>query len=149
MTVLGYDPLIPSKEITNRGAQPMELDELYTHADYVSLHLPLRDETRSMVGEQAFGRMKRGVRIICAARGGIIDEAALLAALESGQAAGAALDVFANEPPGATDLLRHPRVIATPHVGAQTAEAQARAAEDIANEVLVALKGEPLRWKIV
>ena len=102
-----------------------------------------------MVDAQAFGRMKRGVRIVCAARGGIIDESALLAALESGQVAGAALDVFANEPPGVTDLVRHPKVIATPHVGAQTVEAQSRAAEDIANEVLAALKGEPLRWKIV
>ena len=81
MTALGYDPLIPSEEITRRGAKPVSLDELYAHADYISLHLPLTDETRSMVAEQAFGSMKRGVRIVCAARGGIIDESALLAAL--------------------------------------------------------------------
>ncbi len=149
MTVLGYDPLIPSEEITRRGAKPVSLDELYARADYISLHLPLTDETRSMVGEQAFGSMKRGVRIVCAARGGIIDESALLAALESGQVAGAALDVFASEPPGASELVRHPKVIATPHVGAQTAEAQLRASEDIANEVLAALNGKPLRWKVV
>jgi len=148
MTVLGYDPLIPAEEIVRRGAEPVSLDELYARSDFVSLHLPLSDETRSMVSEQAFGRMKRGVRIVCAARGGIIDESALLAALESGRVAGAALDVFASEPPGASELVRHPRVIATPHIGAQTAEAQSRAAEDIANEVLAALKGEPLRWKI-
>jgi D-3-phosphoglycerate dehydrogenase len=89
------------------------------------------------------------VRIVCAARGGIIDEAALWSALESGKIAGAALDVFESEPPGATDLVMHPKVIATPHIGAQTAEAQARASEDIALEVLNALKGESLRWKIV
>jgi D-3-phosphoglycerate dehydrogenase len=149
MSVLGYDPLISPEEITRRRAQPVSLDDLYARSDYISLHLPLTAETRSMLDEQALGRMKRGVRIICAARGGVIDETALLAALESGQVAGAALDVFASEPPGATGLVRHPNVIATPHVGAQTAEARSRAAEDIANEVLAALNGEPLRWKVV
>ena len=98
---------------------------------------------------QAFGYMKRGVRLICAARGGIIDETALLSALESGQVAGAALDVFENEPPGLTALVAHPNVVVTPHIGAQTEEAQVRAAEDIANEVLAVLRNEPLRWKIV
>jgi len=149
MHILGFDPLIPDDEVRQRGADPVALDDLYARSDYISLHLPLNDETRSMIGEQAFARMKRGVRILCAARGGIIDETALLAALESGQVAGAALDVFASEPPGASELVKHPKVIATPHVGAQTAEAQSRAAEDIANEVLAALNGEPLRWKVV
>ena len=149
MQVLGYDPLLPVEEIKLRGAEPVSLNELYTRADYISLHLPLIDETRSMVNEQAFGRMKRGVRILCVARGGIIDESALLSALESGQVAGAALDVFATEPPGIKDLVKRSNVIATPHIGAQTKEAQARAAEDIANEVLAALQGRPLRWKIV
>jgi D-3-phosphoglycerate dehydrogenase len=148
MPVLGYDPLIPAEEIVRRGAKPVSLDELYASSDFVSLHLPLTDETRAMVSEQAFGRMKRGVRIVCVARGGIIDEPALLAALEAGQVAGAGLDVFTSEPPGANELVCHPNVIATPHMGAQTAEAQSRAAEDIANEVLAALKGEPLRWKV-
>jgi D-3-phosphoglycerate dehydrogenase len=149
MRVLGYDPLIPSEAIVRRGAEPVELDDLYARSDFISLHLPLTDGTHSMVNEQAFGRMKRDVRVICAARGGIIDESALLAALESGLVAGAALDVFAGEPPRASELVRHPKVIATPHIGAQTAEAQSRAAEDIAHEVLAALKGEPLRWQIV
>ncbi|MBN1450304.1 MAG: hypothetical protein JW963_04745 [Anaerolineales bacterium] len=149
MTVLGYDVRNFAKEITRRGVLPVELEDLYARADYISLHVPLTDETRLMVDEQAFGRMKRGVRIVCTARGGIIDESALLAALGSGQVSGAALDVFASEPPGATGLVGHPKVIATPHIGAQTAEAQSRAAEDIANEVLAALNGEPLRWKVV
>ena len=92
--------------------------------------------------------MKDGVRIVCAARGGILDEAALLNALNSGKVAGAALDVFGVEPPGSTELVAHPHVIATPHIGAQTVEAQSRAAADIAHEVLAALRGEPLRWKI-
>jgi D-3-phosphoglycerate dehydrogenase / 2-oxoglutarate reductase len=92
--------------------------------------------------------MKDNVRLISTARGGIIDEAALLDALKSGKVAGAALDVFEKEPPGLTELVSHPRVITTPHIGAQTKEAQSRAAEDIANEVLSALRGKPLRWKV-
>jgi D-3-phosphoglycerate dehydrogenase len=149
MQVIAYDPLVPEEVIRQRWATPENLDELYARSDYLSFHLPLTDMTHSMVDEQAFMRMKRGVRIICAARGDIIDESALLAALESGQVAGAALDVFSNEPPATTDLIGHPKVIATPHIGAQTAEAQERAAEDVANEVLSALKGESLHWKIV
>jgi D-3-phosphoglycerate dehydrogenase len=149
MRVLGYDAHNTTEAIEGCGAEPVSLEELYARSDFISLHLPLTDETRSMMGEQAFGQMKRGVRIISVARGGILDESALLDALESGQIGGAALDVFASEPPGASALVRHPKVIATPHIGAQTAEAQSRAAEDIANEVLAALEGEPLHWKVV
>jgi D-3-phosphoglycerate dehydrogenase len=149
MTVIGYDPLVPADEIQKRGAKPVSLAELYANADFISFHLPLTPETKGMVNGQVFAQMKRGVRIVDAARGGIIDETALLAALESGQVAAAALDVFATEPPGLTALVAHPNVVATPHIGAQTEEAQDRAAEDIASEVLTALRGEPLRWKIV
>lgn len=148
MNVLGYDPLLTPDEIRGRVAEPVDRDELLARSDFVSLHLPLLPETRGMFNAEQFARMKDGARVVCAARGGIIDEAALLAAIESGKIAGAALDVFASEPPGATDLVKHPRVIATPHVGAQTAEAQSRAAEDIAHEVLAALRGEKLRWKV-
>ena len=149
MSVLGSDPLIPEDEISHRGAQPVSLADLYARSDFITLHIPLRPETRGMIDGQAFGQMKRGVRLICDARGGVIDETALLGALESGQVAAAALDVFAAEPPGLTALVSHPNVVATPHIGAQTEEAQARAAEDIAHEVLNALRGEPLRWKVV
>ncbi len=148
MNVLGYDPLLTPDEIRGRVAEPVDRDELLARSDFVSLHLPLLPETRGMFNAEQFARMKDGARVVCAARGGIIDEAALLAAIEAGKIAGAALDVFASEPPGATDLVKHPRVIATPHVGAQTAEAQSRAAEDIAHEVLAALRGEKLRWKV-
>jgi D-3-phosphoglycerate dehydrogenase len=149
MKVIGYDPLLPAAEISQRNAEPVALDDLYAKSDYISLHIPLTDETRGMIDGQALGKMKRGVRIVCTARGNIIDETALLGALESGQVAGAALDVFSKEPPGLTALVAHPKVIATPHIGAQTAEAQVRAAEDIGTEILAALKGEPLRWKVV
>jgi len=110
--------------------------------------LPLNVQTRDMVGPMAISEMKDGVRIVCAARGGIIDESALMAALNSGKVAGAALDVFGQEPPGLTEAVSHPRVIATPHIGAQTVEAQSRASEDISNEVLSALNGEALRWRV-
>ena len=149
MKVVGYDSLVPPEEIRKRGADPVNLSELYAQSDFITFHLPLTPESKGMVNGQSFALMKPGVRIVDAARGGIIDETALLAALEQGQVAGAALDVFASEPPGLTALVAHPNVLATPHIGAQTAEAQERAAEDIASEVLAALKGDPLRWKIV
>lgn len=149
MKVLGYDPYISAEEIRQRGAHPASLSEIYDQADYISLHLPLTEETHSMFNEKVFKRMKHGVRIVCAARGGIIDEAALLAALESGQVAGAALDVFDTEPPGESALVKHPNLIATPHIGAQTVESQSRAAIDIASEVLAVLQKKSLRWKIV
>ncbi len=149
MQVIGYDPLISDADIERRGANPVNIQELYVQSDFISIHVPLNPETRGMINGGSFGAMKRGVRLICTARGGIVDETALLAALESGQVAGAALDVFAKEPPGMSALVSHPKVVATPHISAQTAEAQARAAVDIAREVLAALQGDPLRSKIV
>ena len=148
MNVIAYDPLISEDEIKNRGAEAVSIQDLYAWSDFISLHLPLNVQTRALIGPLAVSQMKDGVRIMCAARGGIIDEPALLAALNSGKVAGAALDVFGQEPPGLTEIVSHPRVIATPHIGAQTAEAQSRASEDIANEVLSALNNKPLRWKV-
>ena len=148
MNVIAYDPLISEDDIQQRGAEPTSIQDLFEWSDFISLHLPLNVQTRDMLGPLAFSQMKDGVRIVCAARGGIIDESALLSALKSGKVAGAALDVFSQEPPGLTETISHPRVIATPHIGAQTAEAQTRASEDIANEVLAALNNKPLRWKV-
>lgn len=147
MNVVAYDPFIEEGEIKRRGAEPASIQDLFAWSDFISLHLPLNVQTRDLIGPLAISQMKDGVRIVCAARGGIIDESALLEALNSGKVAAAALDVFASEPPGATDLVKHVRVIATPHIGAQTAEAQTRAAQDIAYEVLAVLQGKPLRWK--
>ncbi len=144
MAVVAYDPYVKAAD----GVKLVTLDELLAKSDYISLHLPKTKESAGMIGKDQFAKMKNGARIVNCARGGIIDEAALLAALESGKIAGAALDVFASEPPGATDLVKHPRLIATPHIGAQTREAQSRAADDIAHEVLHALRGEKLRWKV-
>jgi D-3-phosphoglycerate dehydrogenase / 2-oxoglutarate reductase len=148
LNVIIYDPNVSEHELVHGNAEPVSLQELFAWSDFISLHLPLNVQTRDLVGPMAFSQMKDGVRIVSTARGGIIDEAALLAALNSGKVAGAGLDVFEKEPPGLTELVAHPRVIATPHIGAQTAEAQTRAAEDIANEVLAALEGKDLRWKV-
>lgn len=149
MQVVAYDPLIPDTRIIELGAEPVQFQELLSRADFITIHVPLIAETRNMINGEALGAVKRGVRLICSARGGIVDETALLSSLESGQVSAAALDVFAKEPPGMSALVSHPRVIATPHIGAQTAEAQARAAVEISQEVLAALKGESLRWQIV
>ena len=148
MEILGYDPLIPADEIVHRGGKPVSFDELLAQSDIITMHLPLTPESKGMLNADAFAKMKDGVRIICAARGGVIDEDALLAALESGKVAAAGLDVFTTEPPGLTALVAHPKVVCSPHIGAQTAEAQIRAADDISNEVLAALAGNPLRWKV-
>lgn len=149
MTVLGYDALISDEELRNRGTEPTDFDALLGASDYVCLHLPLNDETRGMFGREVINKMKAGARLVSVARGGIVDEGALLEALESGQLSGAALDVFAEEPPGKSPLLLHPNLVSTPHIGAQTREAQEKAGRDIANEVLAALGGEPLRWRVV
>lgn len=149
MKPIGYDPALPADEIAKRGAQPVKLDELYAQADFITLHIPLTADTKGLVNAEAFAKMKHGVRLIDAARGGVVDEDALLAALQSGQVAAAGMDVFGKEPPGLIDLVAHPNVVATPHIGAQTEEAQNRASEDIASEVLNILQGNPLRWKIV
>ena len=148
MNVIVYDPNVMEHELERANAEPVSLQDLFAWSDFISLHLPLKVQTRDLLGPMAFSQMKDGVRIVSTARGGIIDEAALLEALNSGKVAGAALDVFETEPPGPTDLVAHPRVIATPHIGAQTVEAQSRAAEDIASEVLAALRGESLRWRV-
>lgn len=148
MSVVGYDPLLTPDVICTRHAEPLPLEELYARSDFISLHVPLTGETRGMIDSEALRRMKPGVHLICTARGGLIDEAALQEALVSGQVAGAALDVFAEEPPGLTPLIAHPRLIATPHISAQTVEAQARAAVDTAHEVLAALRGDDLRWRV-
>ncbi len=148
MKIIGYDPMLDGSVIRERGGEPVTLDDLLAESDMITMHIPLTASTRGILNAEAFEKMKKGVYIVCAARGGVIDEDALLAALESGKVAGAGLDVFATEPPGATALVMHPKVIAVPHVGAQTVEAQARAADDIATEVLAGLNGEALRWKV-
>lgn len=145
---LAYDPFLTAEQIRERGAYAASLDDVLAKADYLSLHLPLTAQTRHLLNAERLAQMKKGARIICLARGGVIDEAALRAALDSGHLAGAGLDVFAQEPPEADGIATHPRVIATPHIGAQTREAQDRAGLAIANEVLTVLQGGSSRFAV-
>jgi D-3-phosphoglycerate dehydrogenase len=149
MRVIAYDPYLSADEMRVRNVEPATLETVLSAVDYISVHTPLTDETHHMINAAAIDAMRDGVRILCAARGGVIDEAALLAGLESGKVAGAALDVFESEPPGASALVKHPHVITTAHIGAQTREAQDRAGVDVAAEVISALSGAELRWKVV
>ncbi|HEY5119115.1 MAG TPA: hydroxyacid dehydrogenase [Anaerolineales bacterium] len=148
MICVGYDPMLSNDEIAKRGAQPADLANILRRADVLTLHVPLSPETRGMINAEQMSRMKHGAYILCTARGNIIDETALLAALESGQIAGAALDVFATEPVTDSPLVKHPKVVCTPHIAAQTAEAQERAARDIAEEILTVLRGDTPRWRV-
>lgn len=137
MSVVAYDPYV--KE-TDKGIKLVSLDELLARSDYISLHLPKTNESANMISTEQFAKMKNGVRIINCARGGIIDENALYEALTSGKVAGAALDVFAEEPPTDWKLARHENVIASPHIGAATKEAQARVGAEVAEKLIAFAK---------
>ena len=149
MHTVAYDPYLSAEQICKRHAEPATLDELLAQSDYVSLHLPLTPETRGLIGPKQLGVMKKGARLICVARGGVVDEEALRAVLDAGTLAAAALDVFANEPPQPDSLALHPKVIATPHIGAMTHEAQACAGVLIAEEVSAVLQGRGPRWGVM
>jgi D-3-phosphoglycerate dehydrogenase len=148
MNVIAFDPVRSADEIQATGATPVDFDTLLAQSDLITLHIPHIKSTHYLLNAEAFAKMKLGVRIICAARGGVIEEAALLEALESGKVAGAALDVYETEPPGESVLAKHPLVVDTPHIGAQTKEAQLRAGHDILSEVVAGLEEKPLRWRV-
>ncbi len=135
MKVIAYDPFLTPDRATDLGVVKVELDELFAKADFISLHTPLTDTTRGIIGKDAFAKMKDGVRIINCARGGLIDEAALKIALDSGKVAGAALDVFEVEPAKENALFGHEKVICTPHLGASTSEAQVNVAVQVAEQL--------------
>ncbi len=126
----------------------MTLAELLKRADFVTVHVPLLDSNRNLIGAQELSHMKPSARLINTARGGIVDEAALAAALKSGRIAAAAVDVFETEPPGDSPLLRLPNFIATPHIGASTTEAQVSVAFDVAEEVAAVLAGDLPRFAV-
>lgn len=148
MEILAYDPFISEERAAQLGVRPVTLDELLRESDAVSLHVPLLDSTRNLLNADRLGQMRRGAWLINCARGGIIDEAALVDALESGQIGGAALDVWAKEPPTGSPLLGHPKVIALPHLGASTEEAQALTAADVAEGVVDALANRTPRYAV-
>ncbi len=141
MRIIAYDPFVTPEAAAKMNVEPATLDELYSQADFITVHTPLTKETRGLINAAAFAKMKDGVRIINCARGGIVDEDALLDALQGGKVAGAALDVFSQEPPPADyPLLQLDTVICTPHLGAATDEAQINVAVAIADQVSLFLQ---------
>ncbi len=146
MRVLGYDPFVTSDTISRLKAHPVkDLDEILRQADYITLHIPLRNDTKNLISSREFALMKDGVRIINCARGGILSENALYDALISGKVAGAAIDVFEKEPPENNKLLELDNVLPTPHLGALTEEAQYAVAKDAADQMVDTLKNNYIR----
>ena len=141
MKVVAYDPFLDAAAAHRLGVELLPLDDLLARVDAVTLHVPLTDQTRNLLDAERLGTMKKGALVVNCARGGVIDEEALLAALDSGHLGGAALDVFAEEPPKDLRLVRHKKVVATPHLGAQTHEAQERISIETAQMLLAALSG--------
>lgn len=135
MKVIGYDPFLSADRAAEMGIEKVELDELYARADFITLHVPKTDKTSGMINAAAITKMKDGVRIMNVARGGLIVEADLLMALNSGKIAGAALDVFEVEPAKENPLFNHEKVICTPHLGASTVEAQDNVAIQVAEQI--------------
>jgi len=147
MEVLVYDPYISEKRAVDHGTRLVGIDELVASADVITVHTPLNDETRDMLTAEHFDQMKDGVIIVNCARGGIINEEAMVAALESGKVKGAAFDVFSAEPPASEvlkKLIGHPRMVVTPHLGANTFEAQENVAVDVSREIVNYLDGRPV-----
>ena len=135
MKVVAFDPFLTPERAIELGVEKLELDALLARADFITLHTPLTDNTRNILNADALAKTKKGVRIINCARGGLIDEAALKAALDSGQVAGAALDVFEEEPAKDNALFNMENVVCTPHLGASTAEAQENVALQVAEQM--------------
>ncbi len=148
MNVIAVDMFTETREITINIGNDMDvtiditpvsdLTSVIGQADYISLHVPKQADGSAVIGSKEFGMMKAGVRLVNAARGGVIDEDALLAALDSGKVAACALDVFENEPNPRKDLLNHPKIACTPHIGAATSEAQDRIGEELADLIIEA-----------
>lgn len=140
MKILAYDPYVSSDLAKDRGIEMVELDEIYAQADYISLHVALTDQTRGMINDESISKMKEGVRIVNCARGELVKSDDLEKGLASGKIAGAALDVFETEPPGESPLFQHDNMLATPHIGGSTAEAQEKVGIRIAEQVRDYLK---------
>lgn len=140
MQVVIYDPFVTPEQIEKAGYTSIPLDELYAKADYITVHVPKLKDTLNLLNKDAFDKMKNGVMIINCARGGIVNEEDLYNAIKSGRVAGAALDVFEKEPPGASPLFELDRVICTPHLGASTQEAQVNVATAVAGQIIDYLK---------
>jgi D-3-phosphoglycerate dehydrogenase len=149
MRVIALEPFQSPERAQALGVTLVSKEQLLEESDFITLHAPLTAGSRNIIGDEELARVRPDVRIINVARGGLVSEAALLRALDSGRVAGAALDVFESEPPPAEmPLLNHPKVIVTPHLGASTAEAQERVAVDVAEQVLAVIRGEPAMYAV-
>lgn len=149
MRVLAYDPYVPVERAEQLGVQSVDFGTLLAESDFISLHAPMTQQTQGLIGANELARMKPSARLINVARGGIVDERALADALRRGVIAGAAIDVFRQEPPPPDHPLRTaPNVILTPHLGASTAEAQERVALDVAEQIIEVLSGRPARYAV-
>ncbi|HKW07652.1 MAG TPA: phosphoglycerate dehydrogenase [Candidatus Dormibacteraeota bacterium] len=148
MDVVAFDPVVSVERAELFNVELVSLEELLERADFITVHVPLVDSNRNLIGARELSRMKPSARLINTARGGIVDEAALADALSAGRLAAAASDVFVSEPPGQNRLLEMPNFIATPHIGASTAEAQVSVAFDVAEEVAAVLAGDLPRFAV-
>ena len=148
MTLLGSDPYVTADQAALRGVELVDLDALLERSDAVTVHVPLTRSTTALLDAAALARMKPGAFVLNVARGGIVDEAALAAALRDGRLGGAAIDVFDEEPPTGSPLLDAPNTVLTPHLGASTVEAQVAVAEEIAEQILDVLAGHPARYAV-
>ncbi len=135
MKPIVHDPYIPAEQVKSQGFEFVEMDELFERSDYITLHVPKLDSTANLINAQTIAKMKKGVMIVNCARGGLVDEKALYDAIVSGHVAGAAIDVFAEEPPGDNPLLTLDQVVASPHLGASTKEAQINVAVAAAGQI--------------
>jgi D-3-phosphoglycerate dehydrogenase len=139
MNVVGFDPVLSTERAAELGIELVDLETLFKRADAITVHTPLTPQTKGIVNDDAIAKMKKGVLLVNCARGGIYDEDALVRGLNSGHIGGVGIDVFNEEPPGLTELVKHPGVVATPHLGASTEEAQLRVAVEIAEQVVAYL----------
>jgi len=147
--LIAYNPYVPEETTRRIGVEPVSLDDLLRRSDFITLHTPLNDETRGLIGAPQFEIMKDGVRLVNVARGGIVDEQALAEAVKSGKVGGFAFDVFSKEPPDPSNpLLDLPNSVITPHLGASTEEAQIKVAIDVAEQIADVLQGRPARTAV-
>ncbi len=148
MRLIGHDPLVSPDYARNLGVELVPLEQLLRESDFITLHLPLTEKTKGLIGARELAKMKPTVRIINCARGGLVDEEALYHAIESGKIAGVALDVFSKEPITDSPLFRSDKIIVTPHLGASTTEAQASVALEVAEQVIAVLNAQPAKYAV-
>lgn len=148
MKTIGYDPLVSAEESETFGVEWLKLEDIWPRADVITLHVPLIPQTKNMIDKTVLGKCKKGVRFVNVARGGIIDEEAILEALESDQCGGLAVDVYIEEPPKEFTLIKHSKVVCTPHLGASTKEAQVKVSQEIADQFVDFVRGKPLHGAV-